>query len=43
MTADPIAVIGAGSIGAGWALVFAAAGRAVRLKGALGGKGNANA
>ena len=31
MTANPIAVIGAGSIGAGWALVFAAAGREVRL------------
>jgi 3-hydroxyacyl-CoA dehydrogenase len=31
MRTDSIAVIGAGSIGAGWTLVFAAAGRAVRL------------
>jgi L-gulonate 3-dehydrogenase len=31
MNTDPIAVIGSGSIGTAWAVVFAAAGRAVRL------------
>ncbi len=31
MKTDPIAVVGAGNIGAGWALVFAAGGRTVRL------------
>ena len=28
----PVAIVGAGSIGAGWAIVFATAGRPVRLQ-----------
>ena len=31
MNTDSIAVIGSGSIGTGWAIVFASAGRMVRL------------